>query len=92
MPEHGRPFWEAHHDAEGKLSPEQLVQLAREHREGEEAAMQRARGHLFIDTNALTTAMFSLDYCGAVHPDLTALAEACVTRYDVTVLAGDDIP
>jgi len=91
MPEHGRAFWEAHHDADGKLTVEQLVQLAREHRAGEDEAVQRARGVLFVDTNALTTWMFSHDYYGKAHADLTALAEACPARYDITVLAGDDI-
>ncbi len=92
MPEFGREFWEAHHDADGRLTPEQLVALAREHLDREEALRVESDRYLFVDTNALTTAMFARFYHGAEHPDLAELARAAERRYHHTFVCDIDIP
>lgn len=91
MPEYGREYWETH-AIDRRLTPEQLVEIALGHAEREEAAARACDGPLFIDTNAVTTAMFALDYHGAIHPQLARLADAASSRYDVVFLCCDDIP
>lgn len=91
MPEYGREYWEEH-AVDRRLSLRQLVDLARGHMEREEAAAARCDGPLFVDTTALTTHTFSLDYHGAAAPELAALAAQAASRYDVVFLCGDDIP
>jgi nicotinamide riboside kinase len=91
MPEYGREYWEEH-AVDRRLSLRQLVNLARGHMEREEVAAARCDGPLFVDTTALTTHAFSLDYHGAAAPELAALAAQAASRYDVVFLCGDDIP
>ena len=91
MPEYGREYWE-HHQHDRRLSPRQLLEIAKGHRVREEAAFQQAEKYCFIDTNALTTAMFGMSYHGYVLPSVAALADACQRRYDVFLLCADDIP
>jgi HTH-type transcriptional regulator, transcriptional repressor of NAD biosynthesis genes len=91
MPEYGREYWEAHQQ-ERRLSPQQLVELAEGHLVREEALLTKANRYLFTDTNALTTAMFSLAYHNSVAPRLAELALAAHTRYDLILLCDSDIP
>lgn len=91
MPEYGREFWEKH-QSERRLTPEQLVEIAEGHIEREDRLSSDANGYLFVDTNAITTYMFALDYHGEALPRLTALAEQATNRYDLVFLCGDDIP
>lgn len=92
MEEHGRAYWLEHRDADGLLTPTQLVELAEQHRAGEVAAAQRAERMLFIDTDARVTRRYALHYHGASTPRLDVLADDCRTRYDLAVLCGDEIP
>jgi len=91
MPEYGREYWEAH-QADRRLTLEQLVEIAEGHLEREDSLLARAHGILFTDTNALTTRLFSLYYHGAVHPRLEALARQAEHRYDVVLVCDTDIP
>jgi len=91
MPEYGRTYWETHHH-ERRLSLDQLVEIAEEHLVREEALFQQANRYLFTDTNALTTAMFSLAYHGKIAPRLLALAQKAMSRYDLVFLCDTDIP
>jgi NadR type nicotinamide-nucleotide adenylyltransferase len=91
MPEYGREYWEKH-QVNRRLSDKQLVELAEGHLEREEAKKQEADEYLFVDTNAWTTYVFSLDYHGYVHPSLAKLANRVQQRYDLVFLCEDDIP
>jgi len=91
MPEYGREYWDTH-QVDRRLTPEQLVEIARGHLEREEARLLEANRVLFTDTNAVTTYMFSLYYHGMAHPRLAQLAEAAVTRYDLVFVCDIDIP
>lgn len=91
MPEYGREYWDQH-QADRRLTPGQLVEIAEGHLEREDALIQEAREFLFVDTNALTTAVFARYYHGAVDPKLVALADSCPLRYDLVFLCSDDFP
>lgn len=91
MPEYGREYWERHH-VNRRLSEEQLVEIAQGHLEREEALISEANQVLFVDTNAITTAMFGQYYHGRIGQRLSQLATQAEQRYDLTFLCGDDIP
>ena len=91
MPEHGREYWERN-QVDRRLSPEQLVELAKEHLDREEEFLLKANRYLFTDTNALTTCIFSHYYHGSVQPELAELAESSHTRYDLVFVCDTDIP
>ncbi|CAM3560634.1 AAA family ATPase [Paenibacillus lupini] len=91
MPEYGREYWEQH-QIERRLTLEQLVDIAEGHLEREEHLLLQARDMLFVDTNAITTFMFSLYYHGEAHPKLEEMAARCASRYDIVFLCEDDIP
>jgi NadR type nicotinamide-nucleotide adenylyltransferase len=91
MPEYGREVWER--DQVGRrLTPDDLLGIARGHREREEALLLRSDRVLFCDTNAITTRVFAHAYHGSALPELDRLADACATRYDLTFVCGDEIP
>ena len=91
MPEHGREYWERHQVGR-RLTPGQLVELAREHVAREDAELLLADRVLVTDTNALTTLVFAEAWHGEAPPELARLADACARRYDVTLVCADDIP
>ena len=91
MPEYGREYWDKHQQHR-QLSHRQLLEIAKGHIVREDALWAQANRYCFVDTSALTTAMFSQYYHGAVSPKLATLAANCVGRYDVTLVCGDDIP
>ncbi|HBM45971.1 TPA: cytidyltransferase [Patescibacteria group bacterium] len=91
MPEYGREYWEKN-NTEGKLSKEQLVELANIHLEKEEELLQKANKYLFVDSNAITTEMFSRFYHGDAHPELSRLAKESESRYDLVFVCDTDIP
>ena len=91
MPEYGREYWETH-QVERRLTPEQLVEIAEGHLEREDKLVVEANDYLFVDTNAITTYMFALDYHRSVHPRLVLLAQEAVSRYDLVFLCDADIP
>lgn len=92
MPEYGREYWDEHHDADGFLTPEQLADLAKGHLEREDQIILDADKYFFVDTNAITTEMFSNFYHGFAHPDLKKLAKENEKRYDLYFLCDIDIP
>lgn len=91
MPEYGREYWEAH-QVERRLTPAQLVEIAEEHLRREDALLGDANRYLFVDTNAMTTATFARYYHGNVPARLQEMADACATRYDLTLVCDCDIP
>lgn len=91
VPEYGREFWERH-QVNRRLSPEQLVEIAEQHREREELAISDANRILFVDTDATTTFNFAHLYHGYAAPRLEQLAHEARSRYDVFFLCDDDIP
>jgi HTH-type transcriptional regulator, transcriptional repressor of NAD biosynthesis genes len=92
VPEYGREYWNMNHDLNGTLSKEQLVELARTHRQREDEAILEANRILFVDTDARTTRQYSRWYHrGAVHSALDRMASECTQRYRLAVLCGDDI-
>jgi len=93
VPEFGRDFWMQHRRADGTLSPDQLVELAQEHRRREEAAALEANRILVVDTDARTTRQYARWYHeGSVPAALDRLADDATTRSALTVLCGDDMP
>ncbi|MCH5585825.1 AAA family ATPase [Shimazuella sp. AN120528] len=91
MPEYGREYWEKH-QMNRRLSKEQLLELALGHIQREEEKILEANQYLFVDTNAVTTYLFSQDYHGESHPRLVELADQANRRYDLVFLCEDDIP
>ncbi len=91
MPEYGREYWETH-QVERRLTPEQLVDIAKGHIVREDAKLLDANRYLFVDTNAITTYMFAKSYHGSVHPRLTDLAMQAAARYDLVFVCDTDIP
>ncbi|WP_051271830.1 AAA family ATPase [Shimazuella kribbensis] len=91
MPEYGREYWEEH-QVDRRLTKEQLVDLANGHIEREQQKIMKAKEYLFVDTNAITTYLFSQDYHGESHQELIQLADEASTGYDLVFLCEDDIP
>ena len=91
MPEYGREYWDQH-QVNHRLTPDQLVEIARSHLVREDRILLQARKYLFTDTNALTTRIFAHYYHGSAVSELEHLADACVSRYDLYFLCDTDIP
>jgi NadR type nicotinamide-nucleotide adenylyltransferase len=91
MPEYGREYWELN-NIQRRLTPEQLLEIAITHRERELIAAHEANRYFFIDTNALTTKVFSQYYHGDSLSGLSKLSNETKERYDLVILCGDDIP
>jgi NadR type nicotinamide-nucleotide adenylyltransferase len=89
-PEYGRYYWEDH-QVDRRISLEAFNDIAFGHIRLEEERAA-ANKYLFVDTNAITTYMYSLDYHGAATPELTRLALENASRYDLFFLCEDDIP
>lgn len=91
MPEYGREYWDIHQQ-DRRLEPWQLTEIAEEHLVREDVKILTSNKFLFVDTNAITTYMFAIDYHGFANPRLTQLAENAFFRYDLVFLCGDEIP
>lgn len=91
MPEYGREYWEQH-QSERRLSCDQLLEIALEHRRREDTLVEQANRFLFIDTDATTTLQFSNYYHDRAHPQLIALANEARQRYDLFFVCAPDIP
>ncbi|AEP30700.1 NAD metabolism ATPase/kinase [Glaciecola nitratireducens FR1064] len=89
--EFGRTYWEQHQD-DRRLTPEQLLYIAEEHIAIEDRTLAKANKYLFVDTNALTTWHFALDYHDSALPELCVLADKSKERYQHVFLCADDIP
>jgi len=91
MFEYGSDYW-FKHQVNGRLAPEQLAEIATGHIEIENELILQSNKYLFVDTNAITTFMFALDYHGYALPELERLAAECKERYDLFFLCCDDFP
>jgi NadR type nicotinamide-nucleotide adenylyltransferase len=91
MPEYGREYWEKN-NVQRRLTPEQLLEIAITHRERELTMAYEASQYFFVDTNAITTKIFSHYYHGDSLPGLHELSNEAKDRYDCVILCGDDIP
>lgn len=89
--EYGRDYWAAH-QVDRRISFESFDEIAVGHIEREEQALLAADRYLFVDTNAITTYMYALDYHGRAPELLTRLALENAQRYDLFFLCDDDIP
>lgn len=89
VPEYGRTL---HEQKNGNLEYEDLLYIARRHAELEDEAAQRARGVLFCDTNAATTALYSYYYFHRCDPALQAMAAVCGQRYAHTFVCAPTVP
>jgi HTH-type transcriptional regulator, transcriptional repressor of NAD biosynthesis genes len=86
--EYGREYYE---ERNGVLTEADYVEIAERHREKEDAALLLANRYLFVDTNALTTMMFSHLYNRTSAPALRELADTCASRYRQVIVCDDDI-
>jgi HTH-type transcriptional regulator, transcriptional repressor of NAD biosynthesis genes len=89
--EYGRDYW-AEHQIDRRISFEAFDEIAIGHLEREEAAVLKANRYLFVDTNAITTYLYALDYHGKAPALLTQIALENASRYDLFFLCDADIP
>ncbi len=89
--EYGRDYWAAH-QIDRRIRLEAFDEIAVGHIAQEDEAILQADKYLFVDTNAITTYMFALDYHGHALALLTQLARENAQRYDLFFLCDDDIP
>ena len=89
--EYGRDYWEEH-QVDRRLNLEAFDEIALGHIEREEIAFLNANKYCFVDTNAITTYMYAMDYHGKAPELLTRIAEENASRYDLFFLCEDDIP
>lgn len=89
VPEYGRTL---HEQKNGNLEYEDLLYIARRHAELEDEAARQARGVLFCDTNAATTALYSYYYFHRCDPALRAMAAVCGQRYAHTFVCAPTVP
>ncbi|MCI1187391.1 AAA family ATPase [Hymenobacter sp. DH14] len=89
VPEYGRTL---HEQKNGNLEYEDLLYIARRHAELEDEAAAQARGVLFCDTNAATTALYSYYYFHRCDPTLRAMAAVCGQRYAHTFVCAPTVP
>ena len=90
-PEYGREYW-TQHQIDRRISFTAFDEIAVGHQEREEAALLQANRYLFVDTNAITTYQYALDYHGKAPQLLTQLALENAQRYDLFFLCDTDIP
>lgn len=89
--EYGRDYW-TEHQVDRRIGIEAFDDIAVGHIKREEQALLTADRYLFVDTNAITTYMYALDYHGRAPELLTRLALENAQRYDLFFLCDDDIP
>lgn len=89
--EYGRDYW-TKYQVDRRIDLEAFDKIAVGHIQREDKNIQNANKYLFVDTNAITTYMFSLDYHGKAPEFLTNLALENSKRYDLFFLCDDDIP
>jgi HTH-type transcriptional repressor of NAD biosynthesis genes len=89
VPEYGRLLTE---EKLGALTYGDHLHIAQRHLELEDEWAAHARRFLFVDTNAITTALYSYYYYQRCDPALLQLARGCRTRYAHTVVCQPSIP
>lgn len=90
-PEYGREYWEKH-QVDRRIGLEDFNVIADRHIAYENQMTLQANRYLFVDTNAITTAMYCMDYHNALPDHLKHLAIENAQRYDLFFLCEDDIP
>jgi NadR type nicotinamide-nucleotide adenylyltransferase len=90
-PEYGREYW-AENQVDRRVTLEDLDNIGGGQIEREEALALMARKYLFVDTCAITTFMYAMDYHGRASDYLSFLALENSRRYDLFFLCEDDIP
>jgi HTH-type transcriptional regulator, transcriptional repressor of NAD biosynthesis genes len=88
-PEYGRPYTELGRDHSSPWTSDEFTHIARIQCWYEDVLAPQARGVLFCDTDAFTTAVFHEVYLGA---PTTAFAELVERTYDLTIVCGLDVP
>lgn len=89
--EYGRDYWTLH-QVNRRISFEAFDEIAKGHIEREEIAYKDANKYCFVDTNAITTYMFAMDYHAKAPELLKKIANENYKRYDLFFLCDDDIP
>lgn len=89
--EYGRDYW-TEHQVDRRIGLSAFDEIAVGHMKREEQALLEADRYLFVDTNAITTYMYALDYHGRAPELLTRIALENAQRYDLFFLCDDDIP
>lgn len=89
--EYGREYWQEHQVGR-LLTQEQLLYIAQEQIRQENAMVKLCDEYMFVDTNALTTWHFAIDYYGTALPELALLADESKARFCHVFLCGVDIP
>ena len=94
--EYGRDYW-TEHQVDRRIGLEAFDEIALGHIEREEQALLAANRFLFVDTNAITTYMFAMDYHGRAPERLTRIAlenaraticSSCATTIFLTTIRG----
>jgi NadR type nicotinamide-nucleotide adenylyltransferase len=88
-PEYGRPYTELARDPAAPWTSEEFTHIARIQCWYEDCLAGSARGVLFCDTDAFTTALFHEVYLGAPTHDFDDLVDR---RYDLTLVCSLDVP
>lgn len=91
VPEYGREYWEKH-AVNHRFPLNGFDTIVVEHQKREEVTFSESNRYCFIDTNAMTTRLFALDYHNKSTELVDRLATENKTRYDIFFLCGDDIP
>lgn len=91
-PEYGRYYWTKYHDEKGKLTPDQLNDLALRHLQSEIKHRKKANKYLIVDTNAHTTLMFHQYYHDKTNPKLESLVRKVQDKYKYWFVCDTDIP
>lgn len=91
VPEYGREYW-TQHEVNRRIGFEEFDLITRGHLARENEAILKANRYVFIDTNAITTYMYCMDYHHRPTPFVRQTALENQQRYDLFFLCGDDIP
>ena len=91
VPEYGREYWESH-EIDHRFPLAGFDKIVVEHQKREETAFLQSNKYCFVDTNAMTTRLFALDYHNKSTELVDRLADGNKSRYDLFFLCGDDIP
>ena len=82
VPEYGREYW-TEHEFNRRIEIHEFDTITRVHIEREDEIIQNANKYAFIDTNAITTYMYCLDYHQKPTEYLKQTAIENYSRYDI---------
>lgn len=89
-PEYGREYW-TNHQVDRRISLEAFDEIAKGHLKIENQQIQNANQYFFVDTNAITTYVYALDYHQKAPQFLIQTALENSSRYDLFFLCDIDI-